>query len=156
MQVHRIESSSTLYLSKWNWRKNVPHFSNVVERVCKIQSLIWCEETLKDRIPAVFWHNIYYLLFFPCSFFCSSPFNISYIVIVCAIPTSNCNNINQGNNFSSGSLSLMSLALKECGHTQTINIINGVCLMKEELLGYTMASLQMKQVIFYPFVIESD
>ena len=29
---------------------------------------------------------------------------------------------------------LMSLALKECGHTQTINIINGVCLMKEELL----------------------
>ena len=50
----------------------------------------------------------------------------------------------------------MSLALKECGHTQTINIINGVCLMKEELLGCTMASLQMKRVIFYPFVIESD
>ena len=53
-------------------------------------------------------------------------------------------------------LALMSLALKECGHTQTINIINGVCLMKEELLGCTMASLQMKRVIFYPFVIESD
>ena len=32
----------------------------------------------------------------------------------------------------------MSLTLKECGHTQTINIINGVCLMKEELLDSTM------------------
>ena len=71
---------------------------------------------------------IYYLLF--------SPHNVS-----------NCNNINQGNNFSSGlraraflspSSFLMSLALKECGHTQTINIINGVCLMKEELLDSTM------------------
>ena len=30
-------------------------------------NLIWClEETLKHRIPAVFWHNIYYLLFFLC------------------------------------------------------------------------------------------
>ena len=36
---------------------------------------------------------------------------------------------------------LMSLALKECGHTQTINIINGVCLMKEELLEETMDGL---------------
>ena len=53
-------------------------------------------------------------------------------------------------------ISLVFRGLKECGHTQTINIINGVCLMKEELLGCTMASLQMKRVIFYPFVIESD
>ena len=40
----------------------------------------------------------------------------------------------------------MSLALKECGHTQTINIINGVCLMKEELLDETMLRLLLLEL----------